>query len=217
MYTTVVGLHTSGQTQQNDLVFQLWACSTQKGGGNYHSAGEHRKVWTTNLKKQESKPNLYDALANPSNRGLHVDQKNLNRQEAVGEKKNLHFFGLMQYDSLSPLETLGSIQVWIVSGKNVSELRPVSSGNLSTLWSHRVTWWECPEVLREGWESLSSPTWKRRHLFCLPGILSCCCQKNKPKKQNPIKQTLEYAESSAVVLSKTKLLLKWLLWPKSDF
>lgn len=129
MYTTVVGLHTSGQTQQNDLVFQLWACSTQKGGGNYHSAGEHRKVWTTNLKKQESKPNLYDALANPSNRGLHVDQKNLNRQEAVGEKKPLHFFGLMQYDSLSPLETLGSIQVWIVSGKNVSELRPVSSGH----------------------------------------------------------------------------------------
>lgn len=71
--------------------------------------------------KEESKTDLCDALANMRNRGCML----------IGEtwasrrwwEKYLHFFGLMQYASLSPLETVGSIQVWVTSG-----MRLASSG-----------------------------------------------------------------------------------------
>lgn len=118
-------------------------------------------------------------------------------------EKYLHFFGLMQYASLSPLETVGSIQVWVTSGNEVSELWLFSSGHLSTLQSHSVMWQGWPAVVsgRLGELGLPQQLYLKNNqnttssLFCLKllpryfaSLLSK--KKKKPKKLYNTKITL---------------------------
>lgn len=107
----------------------------------------------------------------------------------------------MQYASLSPLETVGSIQVWVTSGNEVSELWLISSGHLSTLQSHCVMWQGWPAVVsaRLGELGLPQQLYLKNNqnttssLFCLkllPRYFASLLSKKNPKKLYNTKITL---------------------------
>lgn len=84
-YYALVVLYTFGQTEQKDLVFQLWACSTRRGGRKHHNAGKHGKVWTINLWKTGKQNRFMWCFSQQEEQRLHVNQRNLNRQETIGK------------------------------------------------------------------------------------------------------------------------------------
>lgn len=78
----------------------------------------------------------------------------------------------MQYAGLSLLERVGSIQVWVTSGSEVSSLMLISSGHLPTLCKSLCEMVEMgSSVFREsgGARSASAvvPGKKPKSLFCL--------------------------------------------------
>lgn len=88
------------------------------------------------------------------------------------QEKCLSFFGLRQYAGLSLLERVGSVQVWVTSGSEVSSLTLISSGHLPTLCKSLCEMVGMgSSVFREsggtGSASVVVPGKKPRSLFCL--------------------------------------------------
>lgn len=96
------------------------------------------KGWTINLVGLKKK--FIWCLVNMQDKCWMLSRKSQTDKRQL--KKCLNFFGLMQYNSLSPLETVGSIQAWVTSENEVSDLSLISSGHLFTLQSHNIIWQE---------------------------------------------------------------------------